>query len=296
MKVVPIYEVEPLPGWALECEHGHQAKDKTPEGRLVRLATVVRWIQSEQGLPRSEAVQRLCSVLDDRVLAHLYFLQLGDFASPVAVNSRFGFKVSPQVQTSAQRSARTSFVVPDYLSSYIGRPSAIRAKATAAAPPAVPLGLPALLARLRNDWRPRHATKAAECDPLDDKRSWAAYLSVPLAVAHELWGWGDTGVATVDGNTCDCVSELPEQVRGYDDLLKVRGAVDSPDWTPDMLRVLMAEEAARKGQPGAKGVRASLASELGLSVQRVGQLIATAREIPEEVPKLRPGSSVFNIA
>jgi hypothetical protein len=296
VNIVPIHEpcgVEPVGVWALECPHGYQAKDATPGGRLVRLAAVVRWIQGVQSLPRMEAVEVLCASLDGRVVGSLYGIKSGAFAVPVPVDSRFGFpKPRGRVQTSAKRQGAASWAnswrVEDCASSpVVMRPFAqVKEGAAGLAINGIAPGLPALLARLRHDWR--------LCDPFEDTKSLSAYLAVPFGVAHDVWGWGEVGGATRVGKPQEEASQMPERVGCFSDLLTVRKASPGAKWTPDMLRVLLAEEVARSSKPGATGVRAALAGEVGLkSVQRVGQLLAAAKKLPVEAVPLKAGASVF---
>lgn len=90
---------------------------------------------------------------------------------------------------------------------------------------------------------------------------------------------------------------IPDNVSNYADLLRVVKAAPGAKWQPDMLRVLLAEEQARKNRPGSKGVRKALGLELGLiSEQRVGELIRAANALPDAPPSLLPGASVFKVA
>jgi hypothetical protein len=292
--------VTPLPGWAVECEHGHQASDGTPAGRLVRLATVVQWLQESQSLPRVSAVELLCSKLDERALGALHVIQSGRFAARLPQDSLFGFRKPKPVQTSARHPAAPSFVVPSFLATYADRPRFNKAPKSNTAKPAQPEvspGLPALLARLSIEWGARAAPKQCRVDPLNDTRTLSAFLAVPMTLAHDLWGWGVVSVPADGAQTPLVGASLPDKVDTYVDLLRVRAAAPGAKWLPDMLRALQAEEQSRQRRPGAKGVRAELARELGLqSVQRVGQLLALAAALPPAPLSIRPGASVFNIA
>lgn len=229
----------------------------------MRLATVVQWLQESQSLPRVNAVDVLCSKLDERVLGALCRIQSGVFAVPVAHDSRFGFKASKPAQMSAHLPAAPSFVVPGYLSSFSDRPRFTKATRTQTAGPARPdvaPGLPALLARLRLDWRVRPAPKQGECDPLNDKGSLSAFLALPFGLAHELWGWGV--IAAPSGAVLSLVRDE-------------RPAPSHADtWTPERLAKRRQElDADGQGKPMQR-----LAKESGIDERKIRHHIKAWRE------------------
>lgn len=73
--------VDPPEGWRLESEHGYQAMDGTPAGRLVRLHDVVAWLKASRSIPSLEACRIVEASLDGMQLGDFYSLNSGDYAS-----------------------------------------------------------------------------------------------------------------------------------------------------------------------------------------------------------------------
>jgi hypothetical protein len=253
-------------GWVQNSPHGFMGVDGSQGGRLVRLLDVVAWLQGALNLPPLAACRALCGDLDSQAFQSLYLVNPGDYAERLAIDCTFEEAVPRSFWESGDE-----------------------------APPAQ--GLDGLKSALLKDC----VASGANAKHHTEK------VAILATKAQSIWGYGKQTAAlgevratpaapSVDEHQ-GAAAPLPEHVRDFEDLLRVRAAAPGAKWQPDMLRALMKEEKARQNRPGAKGVRAALAKELGLkSVQRVGQLIAAAVALPAEPPSLRPGASVFNAA
>lgn len=75
--------VEPPEGWMLRSKFGILRCDDTPAGRLVRFADLVQWLMDSRELPRVDAVNLVCTSINQDAIGWLYFLQPGGFAKVV---------------------------------------------------------------------------------------------------------------------------------------------------------------------------------------------------------------------
>jgi len=78
-----------------------------------------------------------------------------------------------------------------------------------------------------------------------------------------------------------------DSIKSYSDLVQYRAASPRAPWNDDIRAVLFEEEARRQKVLGATGVRQKLADELGISIQRVGELIRDHKDFRRRNPFLR---------
>lgn len=71
--------------WALRTKHGTARCDDEPDGYLVRLADVVRWLQRVRGLPFAVAVGRVTDCITSDSIMHMFYLDGdgGGWARPI---------------------------------------------------------------------------------------------------------------------------------------------------------------------------------------------------------------------
>lgn len=169
-------------GWKLEGEFGFMACGAAANDRLVGLADLLRWIQSERTLPRAAALQALIDGIPDDVMTWVYLLEPKgqDYAKAVPVDAMFGSMTSKEIET-AKAKHRQDLMQRDHerrLRYGGGFQSAIGART--AWPDPVEPGRPALLKALSG-------------------RRWQQYLNVlavPVHKAFAVWGWG--GILTAE--------------------------------------------------------------------------------------------------
>jgi hypothetical protein len=202
--------VLPPADWALDGKFGHMAFEASDAGRLVRLAEVLRWLQSSRGLPRTDALKLLCDGLNAEVMGWLYWLQETTWAVPVSPIHTFGFMTTEQIAASEERSRQQQYQAwlrqqrqnNSFGTSFNRFGAALTVQngriSTKRSEPVEP-GLPALLKYLRGYWG-QSQLRGATCDALDDKRiPNATLLAIRLDKAYELWRYGRI-VATVNDN------------------------------------------------------------------------------------------------
>ena len=84
---------EPPEGWSLRSSFGMLRSDATPEGRLGRLADVVRWLMDKREMPCGVAVALVCDALVlETTKSSLYLLDSAGYAKPLQETDYFGFE------------------------------------------------------------------------------------------------------------------------------------------------------------------------------------------------------------
>jgi hypothetical protein len=228
MKPADVLEVEPLAGWVLHSRLGHMAYQAGSGARLVRLADVLRWLQSSRELPRAAAVEAFCDAMPGDVMDWLYQLDGSGYAAPfdrqamlltwvrgggakvaLAVRNKFGVDVPFDARSTLVSSIRSTWV----------------------------------------DWARTHP------DALDHPRSFLTLLAVPLYRAHQAWGWG-----RVDAASSDAISQPAD----WPSLVQHRKAHAGSAWEAWQL-VIAHDEWRHRGNT--VPTRNAMASELGVSRQ-----------------------------
>lgn len=276
--------------------------DATDAGRLVRLADVALWLIESEGLPRAPAVERLADQLEAAQTAPALFLaQPGNYAQQIEGDAAmFGYQnieswavseLREEMRANMRRNPER-YNLPRPKPGYelrIPAPTAamvdqIWADVRAGARPAVTLsdemartmcepGRPALLRLLRERWKfardrvviDKRWHLRADAEIFNDPRLPGFAVAVCVADAARIWGWG----AAVDQ------APAPVELNTYADVVKHhranRGALwDVPPGQYDLLRA----EEKRANDAGEMGVRARMAQDFGVSVRRIGQLLA----------------------
>lgn len=279
----PTLTTTETPGdWRLNTSFGHMACDKTPAGRLVRLADVLRWIESTQLVPRVEALQVFCEAIPPDIMQWLYWIQPGDYAKPVPLDHGFGYKSAERIKKD-EAAATQAAIQREW--QHIGRYSDGFASpgrffqsngGQVTASPIIPTepGLPALLKALNRSWSTLKFNRAATVDILDEPRiPQLTPLAITLEKAAALWGYG---------HVLTPVASTPET---FAELVAFRKANTGTPWVQDQREILRREVAARVGQTG---IRKEIAAALGISVSFVGGLLAKKYESKRaQSPQLR---------
>lgn len=257
-------QTEPPGSWQLNTAFGYMACDKSPAGRLVRLADVLRWIESTQSIPRVEALDVLCEAMPPEIMQGLHWVQPGNYSKPVPVDYGFGYKSATQIKkdvaqanhAAIQRALKTNQNTwGGFRSEFCFQSGRIAYKPPEPTEP----GLPALLKALNRSWSSLKFNRAATVDILDDPRvSSLTQLAITLEKAAEIWGYGRV-LATVDSTP-----------QTFSELVTFRKANPGSPWFQNQRDILKTEVKSRTGQYGA---RAGIAAEFGFSVSRVGDLI-----------------------
>ena len=259
--------VQPLVSWELESPFGHMAFEPGDGGRLIRLAEVVKWLQSSRAVSRSEAVELLCAALPDDVMSGLYWLagENQGKAKLIPAGFSFGFETAKQIE--ARETKRQQNIADAALKRQIktGRFGLGLNNSYEPIKKSYPLptepGLPSLLKYLRVWWSLSKLGLDSTCDILDDpKVPHATLLAISISEAHALWGYGQSGeplalpdIAGVEPST-------------WEELVQFRKLKVGAAWSAAQKAIVVTEKDRRLARPGAMGAAKDMAKELGVSV------------------------------
>jgi hypothetical protein len=269
----PPLPIAPPEGWQQQTAFGFQMADGKPPVRLVRLAEVLRWIESSKELPRAAALERLCDAMPVNVLEWCYQLHQTEYAQPLPSDCMFGFQTSAQIEAAMvkrENTARDRAMRPNSVTTWGGiqhqMPTwrvAVGRIVTAPAEPTTP-GQPALLKLIRAWWKWAKLRRDSTCDVLDDpKAALPNSLAIRLDKAGELWGYG----RAVQSSAAD------GQPSTWPELVAYRKRHPGVLWDDNMRKLLATEKDAR-----GKGAAAALAGDLGVSVTAVNAALQRHRK------------------
>ena len=153
--------IVPPDSWAAQTPHGLQRCDGTADGRLVRLAEVAAWLMQARELPCQNAVELVCTALEQMPTAAnvLYLLSESSYASVMpASHSFFYLPIVPLSEDYPEGDDDDKGLAGalKYMRTFWGKSSAPGA----------------------GNWCGQHVL-----DP----------IAVRLSVAHRLWGYGRRG-------------------------------------------------------------------------------------------------------
>lgn len=267
-------------GWKAESAFGFMACGKAPNERLVRLAEVLRWIQTEQTLPRAEALQALIDGLPDDVMTWLYRLEpiRGGYAQAVPAEEMFGHKTAKEIEA-AKAKQRQDLMERDHeqQSRYGGGFHAANGMIRTTWPDPVEPGRSALTKALGEWWSRLTWNRKATCDMLDEPRCSLSFLAVPIHKAFAVWGWGgvpaDDAVVAIAGP------------KDWPSLVADRKANLGTAWTAEQLAVARVEW-SRRG--GTVADCAAMATELGISRQSLSKTMTATRKRGKAQPGAAP--------
>jgi hypothetical protein len=269
--IVQHSQIEPPEGWKQHSEeHGFMGFDSTPAGRLVRLADVVAWLETEKALPRLNAVEALCYGLTVNALVGLYEVRLGHFAVSKPVDCTYGYPTPAQVEA-AEKHQRGKAAAMRHGGGMWSEPNASRPKKSQPRPAQLPTepGLPALVRRIRESWGVTAGVRTGAAVVLDTTSNDLSALAITVNIAHSLWGWGSVAEVV----QLHVVSAEAVEPSTYNELVLFRASQSKSEWTKVQKGLAAKEASRRKALPGAKGVASAMAKELGVSVSRFNDLI-----------------------
>ena len=232
-------------------------------GRLVRLADVLRWLQSSREVPRTKALKLLCDEMPAEVMGWLYWLHPTDYATAVSSNYAFNYETAELIAARKAQDRQNAIQKGLELERSYGRfgvPAAVvGGRISVGYPEPTEPGLPALLKRLQSLWVLTKFNRAATCDVLDDPRTRVHALAIRLDKAHALWVYGRV-VAT------EPPAALPAT------LSRARGAA----WSDDERAALLKEfDAMTNLLVGERHL--ALAKKHGTGKDNIKKQLATAR-------------------
>lgn len=261
-------------GWHMHSPYGAQRYKDGPDGYVVRLADVVRWLMEARETSFAKAVRAVCAPLESDAPPLLYRLDAVDDAAP--------------------ENDTTEWL--RYLSGYEGLqslpPQVANARAAALALKAAWLMTPRELSRLVNSpGFPREYDETKE-SPFEfsertDRTGGPKDLAVPFAVAHALWGWG-----TVVKEAATAAIPLAN----WPDLMAYRKANRGKDWgVGNQLDIARAElgERTAKGRATESDALEAMAMELGMSGREaLRKVIKMPESDRKRVSKAKPAAAV----
>jgi len=257
-------------GWQLHSPYGAQRFKDGPDGRLVRLADVVRWLMQARETSFANAVRAICAPLEGDTPPLLYRLDPMEDAAPDGYATEW-FKylsgyddlhsLPPQVANAraAARDVRATWLMmPGELSRLVNGP-----------------GFPAVYDETKESPFEFSQRTGRAGGPKD--------LAVAFAVAHELWGWGavvapasgiDLGVNDTPAALTDDEVTSPQTLITYRaqfaHLVGDSGVQKRPKWTERQRHHLL-------GAVALCGDAASLATRWGVTAEVVRSQLRKAK-------------------
>ena len=245
-------EREALGAWVRYCGGYFMRAAQGEGGKLVRFKRILQWLMAgDDGLPRDQAVDALIKPLEMLSLAEIsgWLYMVDDIGYARLVNDGDNFKYEP--------------VIAGY----------------------APIASP-------DDCGVRGAIKHAKADLDGVFAAGVDQLAVPVTKAHALYGWGtiaaavDTAPEVMDAAAVDAalaewnkgaVSDMDGVCRLYRLIAQEdRSRIVWPDRYVEMLRDVV--------DAHGHGGNTYYGRKLGISPQRVGQLIGKLKAAPEESP------------
>lgn len=237
--------VEPVEGWALHTRHGTLRCDASPDGRLVRLADVVRWFVEKHELPFAVAVEKVMAGITTETIQDFFYLDGDDggYATSVMVPSAFDqFLPYPLGREDDTEEEKKVYHLQRLRNSWL---------------------LPAWeLSRFDAEFNSETQTPF---EYLDAKKGGSSIYAIRMSLAHRLWGWGAVAQAS------KAASLEPSQVQTFAELVAYRKlgeslpATNRPLWVASHVELLASELRRRKAASVGRGFKAEIARELGFT-------------------------------
>lgn len=267
--------VQPPEGWELEGEFGHMAFEAGELGRLVRLADVLKWLQSSREIPRSEALRVLCDRMPPEIMGWLYWLKPTLYAIPVEENFAFGYATAEQIaarKLKDQQDARQRGLELEWGGSRFG-PVTMRGGRIGSGYQEPTEGGQVALLKYLQGWWGLSKRRGATCDILDDPRiRYATTLAIRLDKANELWVYGRPVVQL------QAVEVIDAEPATWAQLVSFRKRHVGSVWSVTQKGLIAEEKARRDKVVGAKGTAKAMAAELVITVTAMNGHIRKARE------------------
>ena len=270
----PVIEVPP--DRQLETVFGFMQAAGSPPVDLVRLATVLRWIETTKKIPRLPALTALCDAMPEDIINWLFWVKKNDYADKVPIDAYVYYMTDSHKENEERRRFMAKWCELYPHNHVIGeRESAdIRSKVIPVDTTPEPC-FEALVNTINRVWE-----FIEEDVPMERYLAGQIYqgnvscLSIPLSKAAEIWGYG---------KMINVVESTPVN---FVELVKYRKENEGAAWIDSHIEILRSESVIRQGRPS---YRKKLADELGISTARIGQLLHQNRAKPmrANAPNLR---------
>lgn len=179
----PAGAVTPVEGWSVQSPLGLLRCDDTPEGQLVRLADVVRWLTKAKELPFAQAVKHVAAMLtQDAGGFPLYLVDQHDYATHCGEENPFDQFVfsdeemkRPRLEGNTRRAATSlahAWLMPAH------------ELARLANVPGVPVFY--------------DSDKETPLEYFERRGAVESRYAVTFSTAHQLWGWGTVETKVTD--------------------------------------------------------------------------------------------------
>lgn len=254
----PLPRIEPPEGsgWTVHGPHGLHRFKEGPDGRVVRLADVVRWLVSVRELPLAIAVGRVCDALEGDAPPLVYRINANGWAVPGDSTSEWfkflsGKPGEPDIASMAPRAAHAWLAARDMRATLLMAPHD--------------------LARCVNGNGPGEIEYDSKVEsPIEffERRGGNGVIeAVDFATAHALWGWGTVAAPATLADTAPAARPAvlgPDDVKDYETLVRYRrqflhlAPQKREKWPPEHIDIASAEVQAR-----GRGGKTSVAKELG---------------------------------
>lgn len=275
LPATPDAAIEPVAGWEPNHALGCLTFAPGKVGRVVLLSQVTDWLGQTKLTSQAGAIEALCEALPPDACGYLYFVRKGGVdAQPVPADECFGYPgqatyagLKEQWEASKRHfdsyyepRGKVHFHQPDWYVAEVRRVFKMPAppietvyvgswgpfpEPTVQAP-----GRPALMRRIRE----KEGFQSPHIQ----------HLAVPFAAAHAAWGWGKSVEVEAAPATQPGVMTYAVMVQS-----RQRADKDSP-WTDEQREALRKEDLRCVGEPGK---RKRIASDLGISVGRIPQIL-----------------------
>lgn len=257
---------EPPNGWKQNTDFGFMALDKSPEGRLVRLADVLRWIEREQSLPRKEALKVFCDAMPPEIMQWLYEISKADFAKSIPSDYMFDMirmdeaqKIRNEAFYAYRKEIHSLGGEPEH--DYVYENFQKRIDSGEFPAGSYP-GKPALIFALNKHW--------GNGQSIDENVHQYSKIAILLLKAAEIWGYG-----TKDATSSIIVYEF-KGTRITDDFIKLietRKSNSGTLWTYEQKQMLLDQYESLKKIHKRYGVTKFLAENLGVAESLITEKI-----------------------
>lgn len=265
--------IDPLNGWQPHSPYGLQRFKDGPDGRVVRLADVVRWLMQAREMSFASAVRAVCAPLEGNAPPLVYRLDPVEDAKAEDEPSKWlrFFSGTEDLEELPPRVARARLAARDMKASWLMKPHEL-----------------VRLVNVPGGSTEYDETKETpfEFSERSDRVGGPCTLAVSFAEAHALWGWGTVTVPDAAPAPADPLAALGAELRqDFDAVCKrresSRGAKNGAReaWLDaDVETVRKVKEAL--GRTGAK----TMASLLGMSADSVRDLLQRKSPAPVAAP------------
>lgn len=273
--------IDPPSGWQPHSPYGLQRFKDGPDGRVVRLADVVRWLMQAREMSFASAVRVVCAPLEGNAPPLVYRLDPVEDAKAEDEPCKWlrFFSGTEDLEELPPRVARARLAARDMKASWLMKPYE--------------------LARLVNTPGCHVEYDETKETPFEfsergDRTGGPCTLAVSFAVAHELWGWGTIVDAAADKAAAPAGQLGRGDVTDFDTLCrylapyKGRDGSEWPSWEVEWVGYVRAAVKAHDAANG-RGGKAAVGRALGMKSQGQG-VTELFKRFPE--PKASPFPTV----